>query len=71
MNDSDRQNQRKGTLRSIVDVDGAVVMEQIVNFHPMGGARLVTTRWLDLAHRVLRQDECVLVDPNPPIGLRA
>ena len=56
------------TMRSICQVEGAVCMEQVVVWHPRGGARLITTRWIDLAHRVLRQDEAVLVDEFPIIG---
>jgi len=63
--------QLKATLRSIVEVEGAMIMEQIVQFHPRGGARLITTRWLDLAHRVLRQDQSVLVDEFPVINLKS
>jgi len=71
MNEATRAKQLQHTMKSVLEVDGAIGVVQTIEPMPGGAGNVVTTRWFGNEDQTLRQDQCVLIDKMPVVGADA
>lgn len=67
MNAKENPKAIKATMHSLLEVEGAVLVMQSVEQAPDKKQRCVTTTYYDAAQKVIRQDQCIVVDEMPPL----